>query len=182
MKKHGLVLHPWESLTSSAKSCPNQIQGETCETCGTLFKVKGNELQRCQNTRSPLERTVNEKETREKPITWDDTGLVMFLDGYGWTALPMNGRVEHVCLGKEDDVKAILSGQKPITEARGEREQMALREILDTKEDLDARPTEARGRNPKRKRLTGVIRHKQTNPGRSKVRQRLPHRQVNPKS
>ena len=119
---------------------------------------------------------MNEKEKREKPIAWDDTGPVMFLDGYGWTALPMNGRVEHICLGKEDDVKAILSGQKPVTEARGRKEQTALNMILETEEDHDARPTKARGRNPKRSRLIGVTRHKQTNPGRAKARKGLPRR------
>ena len=51
---------------------------------------------------------MNETQSREKPITWDDTGLVMFLDGYGWIALPMNGRFEHICLGTEENVKDIL--------------------------------------------------------------------------
>ena len=85
------------------------------------------EWQRCQNTRSPLERTVNEKEIREKPISWDDTGLVMFLDGGAYTTLyDKAGQDIHIYLGREEDVKAILAGQKPITEAKGTKQQMAL--------------------------------------------------------
>jgi len=121
---------------------------------------------------------MDEKGIVQKPITWDDTGLVIFLDGYAYTALFLNGHSEadHICLGEEDIVKAILAGQKPITESKGTKQQKALERILETREEKDARPTETRGCGPKRSRPIGVARHKQANPGRSKTRQRLSRR------
>ena len=44
----------------------------------------------------------------QKSITWDDTDLVMFLDGYAYTTLFLNGHVVHIRLGEEGLIKAGL--------------------------------------------------------------------------
>jgi len=80
--------------------------------------------------------------TEEKaydPITWSEDNLVMFLDGYGWTAVVLDGHVENICLGREESVKAILIGKKPVSEAGSLRRERAMLRIMEIKGVQNAR-------------------------------------------
>ena len=119
---------------------------------------------------------TEEKTAGYEPIRWSEDSLVMFLDGWAWTCLRIDGEVKHVSLGKEDDVKAMLAGAKPITEAKTEIRVKALARILEIREEEDARATEARGRSLQRGDNDGTSRRKQSNVGRLKTRSRLSRR------
>lgn len=119
---------------------------------------------------------TEEKTPEYEPIRWSEDNLVMFFDGKAFTALMLDGHVKHICLGKEDDVKAMLAGAKPITEAKPEIRVKALARILEIREEQDARATEARGRSLQRGDNDGTSRRKQSNVGRLKTRSRLSRR------
>ena len=67
-------------------------------------------------------------------ITWDRSGLVMYLDGHAWTALVDNGKVSHLWLGTEADVRAVLEGHKPVNQVKHAGRRNALTHILNVKE------------------------------------------------
>ena len=115
-----------------------------------------------------------------KPITWSQDGLIMFLDGWAWSALVLDGRVRQVCLGKEDDVRAVLAGARPLADVGGERQAMALASILRLKEETDGAGPEANGLE--RGRSPGAVRDRPKNTRLSESRKRVSrgkaHRQI----
>jgi hypothetical protein len=120
---------------------------------------------------------IEDKTQERKPIAWADDGLICYIDGYGWSSVVLDGHVEHICLGKEEEVKAILAGDKPITEVSSLLCQRAFQRIFRLRRGSeDGGATEVRGRGPIRGRSIGVTRHRQKDAGRPKARQRISRR------
>lgn len=117
---------------------------------------------------------TEEKPQEYKPIRWSEDNLVMFLDGYGWTSLVLDGRAEHVCLGKEDNVKKIFAGEKPVSEASSLQRERALIRIMEIREVQNARTTKTRGRRFERRRPLRYFRHRQQDARRPKKRTTIP--------
>lgn len=82
---------------------------------------------------------LENKEVKYKPIQWCEDNLVMYNDGQAWTSVIIDGQSEHCHLGKEADVRAILSGSMPITDTYSYKRQMALVRVLEIKEEINAK-------------------------------------------
>lgn len=119
-------------------------------------------------------RVSQETAQEQKPITWSKDGLVMFLDGYAWTSLILNGHLEHICLGKEDNVRAILTGEKPITEAGSLKREQAFIRIFEIREEI-GEPTVA-GTGVQRTGFVRPARHQRKAVEQAKTRKGVPLR------
>lgn len=115
---------------------------------------------------------TEEKTPEYEPIRWSEDNLVMFFDGYAYTAVRLDGHVEHVRLGKEDDVKAMLSGTKPITEAETDRQVRALARILEIREESDG--ADIGSGSLERRRSIRSVRDRSKNARLSQGRKRIP--------
>lgn len=115
---------------------------------------------------------IQDEPIRYEPIRWSQDNLVMFLDGYAWTSLILDGRADHIGLGKEDEVKAILSGEKPINDSFSPRQAAALARILQLREEISGANTRSGGLE--RSRPIRTLRHRPKNTRLSKGRKRIP--------
>ena len=111
---------------------------------------------------------MNEGKGHEhRPTTWSDEGIVCYIgDGHGWTSVMLNSHLTHICLGEEDKVKAILAGERPITDSGSLLRQRAFQRIFEiTGGNEGAGTKKAGGRSPFRGRPIGTIRHRQKDSG-----------------
>lgn len=84
------------------------------------------------------------EEPKYKPVTWSEDGSVMFLDGKAWATEYIEKRPQPpavrawatipICLGDEDEVRAILSGGT-IPDIMPSRQVTVLAEILERMDD-----------------------------------------------
>lgn len=88
---------------------------------------------------------VKEKTPEGEPIRWSEDSLVMFSDGYAWTSLMLDCPVKQICLGKEDEAKAVLSGAEPIGQNFTDRQAAALTRILELREETNGGDTGSGG-------------------------------------
>lgn len=109
-----------------------------------------------------------------EPIRWSEDNLVMFNGGYAWTSLILYGQPEHICLGKENEVKAVLSGEKPISDIRSHKRAAAFIRIFEIREEINGTDTGAGGLE--RRRPIRTIRYRQKNARLPKDRKRIPGR------
>lgn len=115
---------------------------------------------------------LQDETTKYEPTRWSEDNLVMFLDGRAWTSLVLDGRPEHICLGKENEVKAVLSGEKPINGTWAYRQAAALTRILQLREETNGADTRAGGLE--RNRHIRTIRHRPKNTRLSQGRKKIP--------
>ena len=78
-------------------------------------------------------------------MSWCEDDLVLYNDGQAWTSVIIDGEARHVHLGRESDVRAILKGEKPISDKCSYTRQMALARILQIKEEIHGGETYREG-------------------------------------
>lgn len=133
---------------------------------------------------------TEEKTPEYEPITWSEDNMVMFLDGWAWAeeliekeAKPPAVRrweVVPICLGREDDIRAILKGDKPIPDDMSPRRIAVIKKILEV--TGYGRELDTGAGTVERSRAARAFRHRSKNARLSQDRKRIPrgkaHRQI----
>ena len=70
---------------------------------------------------------VDDKQVKNSRAEWSEDGQVFFCDGHAWG---LEDNLNTICLGKSDEVKAILKGEKPIPDNMHTRRKAVLEQIL----------------------------------------------------
>ena len=129
------------------------------------------------------------KKEKEPHSYWSKDGQFFFTGGYGWGVYlqeveVVDGRkrydVKHVCLGKEEEVLAILNGE-PMPDTLTEIQREVLTKIVGKESDGRSETTPRAPRLP-RSRPVRSLGYRKDLIGRFEARQRLPLRQAGRKA